>query len=56
MDSAPARLGDRGAIALEAGHDQIDDVCRILESGGFTDVQSRIDYGGNPRVATGKRA
>ncbi len=51
-DQATTRLAPGGAIALEAGFDQLDQVAAILGEAGFADVTVRRDYGGQPRVAS----
>lgn len=43
-------LKDGGAIYLEIGYDQGDDVKKLLEEAGFTEVQVKKDLPGNDRV------
>ncbi|MFO0728576.1 MAG: peptide chain release factor N(5)-glutamine methyltransferase [Myxococcota bacterium] len=50
---APTVLAPAGAIALEAGFDQLDAVAALLGAAGFDDVKIHKDYGGQPRVASG---
>jgi release factor glutamine methyltransferase len=51
---ARSALRPGGAIALEAGFDQLDRVSAILGEAGYVDVRVRRDYGGQPRVACGR--
>ncbi len=51
---ARTALRPGGAIALEAGFDQLDRVSAILGEAGYVDVRVRRDYGGQPRVACGR--
>ena len=53
---APAHLAPRGWLLLEHGHEQGGVVRGLLESAGFTDVQTRRDLGGRERVSGGRRA
>ena len=47
------RLADGGALVVEHGYLQQDDVMEIFAEFGYTDIRGLKDYGGNPRVVTG---
>ena len=51
---APAHLQSAGWLWLEHGHQQHGAVQQILQQTGFSDVQSRRDYGGNWRISGGR--
>lgn len=53
--AAPAHLAGDGWLALEHGYDQGAAVRALLEEGGFTDVATRVDTGGQERVSCGRR-
>lgn len=55
VEQAPAYLAPGGVLALEIMMGQSDDVEALLRKRGFTDVSSRKDYGGIPRVVSGRR-
>ncbi|MBV2128259.1 peptide chain release factor N(5)-glutamine methyltransferase [Arsukibacterium indicum] len=50
---APAYLVDNGWLWLEHGYNQADAVRQLLSAAGFSQVQSRRDYGGNWRISGG---
>ncbi|WP_372626745.1 peptide chain release factor N(5)-glutamine methyltransferase [Arsukibacterium sp.] len=50
---APAYLAANGWLWLEHGYNQADDVQQLLAAAGFSNVQSRQDYGGNWRISGG---
>jgi release factor glutamine methyltransferase len=56
IDAAHRRLREGGLVALEVGHDQAARVAKLLRAAGFTDVESRKDYGGIERVVSGRLA
>jgi len=41
-------------LVLEHGYDQGDMVRQLLQKRGFTQVQTRKDYGGNDRISLGQ--
>ena len=47
---APARLRDRGALALEHGYNQVEDVARMMRAAGLSHVHCTHDLAGHPRV------
>lgn len=53
---SPARLEPGGYLLLEIGYAQGEEARRLLEEGGFEAVEIVKDYGGNDRVALGRRA
>lgn len=52
--AAPRVLPAGGWIALEAGHDQVQEVAGILEREAYAEIGTRRDYAGHPRVAWGR--
>lgn len=50
-----SHLNYGGMIFLEIGYDQGEDVSKILENAGFTDVKVVKDYSGNDRVVIGRK-
>lgn len=52
---APAHLASGGWLLLEHGHDQGAAVRALLESAGFTKVETRKDFGGNARCSGGQK-
>lgn len=53
---APGHLRAGGALVLEHGYDQADDVARLIaDVGGFAAADMRCDMGGNPRVTWARR-
>lgn len=52
---APTHLDAGGWLLLEHGHDQAAAVRALLTQAGFTDVETRRDFGGNDRVSGGRR-
>ena len=50
LDSAGDYLKKNGAIVLEIGHDQADDVSKILEDSGFKDIKVFKDLAGKDRT------
>jgi release factor glutamine methyltransferase len=56
VETAPRFLDAGGALAMEIGAGQADDVIAIFERVGFTDVTTKKDLGGHRRVVSGVRA
>ena len=54
VDEAPGYLAPDGVLALEIMMGQSDEVEGLLRKRGFLDVWSRKDYGGIPRVVSGR--
>ncbi len=54
VHQAPRVLRNKGYLFLEHGFDQADAVCELLLEAGFRGVETRRDYGGNPRVTFGQ--
>lgn len=54
VGQAPAHLRPQGWLLLEHGYDQGASVRRLLSDGGFAEVQTRRDYGGQERVTLGR--
>ncbi|AHY41898.1 peptide chain release factor N(5)-glutamine methyltransferase [Stutzerimonas decontaminans] len=54
IHQAPAHLLPAGWLLLEHGYDQAEVVRTLLVSGGFEDVQSRLDLGGHERISLGR--
>ena len=50
LDSAGNYLKKNGAIVLEIGHDQADDISKILEDSGFKDIKVFKDLAGKDRT------
>jgi len=50
---AAAHLQPQGWLLLEHGHDQAEAVAQLLDSAGFSSVQTRMDPAGHPRVTLG---
>ena len=44
-----------GALVVEIGHGQGDDVLEILKAAGFTGVEMKKDYNGLERMVAGRR-
>jgi len=44
---------NNGKIMVEIGYDQSEEVCKIFESAGMSDIQTIKDYSGNDRVIIG---
>lgn len=53
IEQAPAHLEDQGWLLLEHGYDQGERVRALLSARGFSQVETRRDYGGNERVTGG---
>lgn len=53
--TAGSVLSEGGHLLLEHGSEQQEDVARILENNGWTDVECVQDLGGRPRVTTARR-
>ncbi|BCQ24302.1 peptide chain release factor N(5)-glutamine methyltransferase [Caballeronia sp. NK8] len=53
IGNAPFLLANRGALWLEHGYDQADDVRALLKARGFTDVRSMRDLAGIERCSGG---
>ncbi|MFW1806880.1 peptide chain release factor N(5)-glutamine methyltransferase [Acinetobacter ursingii] len=54
IDQAPNWMNIDAWLVLEHGYDQGDMVRQLLQKRGFTQVQTRKDYGGNDRISLGK--
>ena len=54
VDEAPAYLVAGGVLALEIMMGQNGQVEELLRERGFSEVNSRKDYGGIPRVVAGR--
>ncbi|VAW21800.1 Peptide chain release factor N(5)-glutamine methyltransferase [hydrothermal vent metagenome] len=52
---AKARLMHRGVLLLEIGFDQSEEVAKLCQSAGFTDVKLHLDLAGQPRVIEARR-
>ena len=52
---APSRLVAGGRLLVEIGINQDEDVRRLFTDAGFTDIQTRNDYAGIPRVVSGMK-
>ncbi|NRP37957.1 Release factor glutamine methyltransferase [Marinobacterium sp. xm-a-121] len=53
IETAPAYLKGDGWLLLEHGYDQAGQVVDKLKQVGFEEVETRQDYGGNPRITGG---
>jgi release factor glutamine methyltransferase len=53
IDGAAEHLNPGGWLLLEHGHNQADDIARMLECRGFDHIRSHRDYSGNARVTLG---
>ncbi len=53
IEQAPEYLGDGACLLLEHGYQQAAAVVAMLEKRGFSRVESRCDYAGNPRISLG---
>lgn len=51
---APLFLNENGILAFEVGHDQAEDVKKIMHSEGFNDIEFIKDLAGINRVVSGK--
>ena len=51
---AKDHLFKNGTLSFEVGVDEADDVKRIMEENGFTDIKIIKDYSGNDRVVSGR--
>lgn len=54
IETAPARLYPGGWLLLEHGYDQAAAVCKLLQQGGFSRVESRLDLAGIARCSGGR--
>ena len=54
VEGAVARLAPGGWLMLEHGYTQAKDVCEHLHRAGFTEVSTRNDLAGQPRVSAGR--
>ncbi|MEK9713393.1 MAG: peptide chain release factor N(5)-glutamine methyltransferase [Thalassolituus sp.] len=54
IDVAPEYLNTGAWLLLEHGYDQAQQVCEYLRQRGFTDVENRVDLGGQPRISGGR--
>ncbi|WP_183410199.1 peptide chain release factor N(5)-glutamine methyltransferase [Litorivivens lipolytica] len=53
-NDSPAHLAAGGVLLLEHGYRQATPVAAILRDAGFSGVENRRDYGGNPRATWGR--
>ncbi|NRP28303.1 Release factor glutamine methyltransferase [Marinobacterium sp. xm-d-420] len=53
IETAPVYLKGDGWLLLEHGYDQAEQVVNKLKQVGFEQVETRQDYGGNPRITGG---
>jgi release factor glutamine methyltransferase len=49
---APKYLNDGGALVLEIGAGQAQDVMKLLDTGGFTQIKCKKDYQKRDRIVT----
>jgi release factor glutamine methyltransferase len=56
IDGAARHLNPGGWLLLEHGHNQADDIARMLECRGFDHIRSHLDYSGNARVTLGSHS
>lgn len=54
VEEAPAHLEKNGIVALEIGYDEADRVRGIFSAKGFTDVETKRDYGKIERVVSAR--
>lgn len=54
VSQSPTYLHVGGWLALEHGYDQAEAVADLLTQAGFSDIQQRLDLGGNMRVSAGR--
>ena len=47
-------IRDNGAMMFEIGHDQAEDVVRVMEEAGYTQIRVKKDLAGLDRVVTGR--
>ena len=47
-------IRDNGAMMFEIGHDQAEDVVRLMEEAGYTQIRVKKDLAGLDRVVTGR--
>ena len=55
-EQAKAFLNDNSYLIFEIGCNQANDVSKILQDNGFTDIEVKKDYGGNDRVIIARYA
>jgi release factor glutamine methyltransferase len=53
ISQAPSYLAEGGVLLLEHGFQQAAAVREVLSERGFSNVESRRDYGGNERISWG---
>ena len=53
IEEAPRHLENGGLLGLEIGYDQAEDVCCMMETGGFGEVTIRRDLAWNTRAVIG---
>ncbi len=53
IETAPTYLNSKGWLLLEHGYDQAEQVANKLKQVGFERVETRQDFGGNPRITGG---
>lgn len=51
----PAVLAPAGVLAMEIGAGQGEQVRTLFEAGGFTDIETTVDYQGHERIISAKR-
>ena len=54
LKEAKDHINTGGFIFFETGFDQREDVSKLLEEAGFTDIETKNDLGGNHRVVLGR--
>ena len=54
VEKSPEYLSDGGQLFFEIGHDQGEDVKKLMEQAGFTEVTVKKDLAGLDRVVLGK--
>lgn len=55
IQAAPQWLEPDGILAFEIGYDQGPLACELMQRGGFVDVHTNRDYGGQDRVVSGRK-
>ncbi|QBZ82353.1 Release factor glutamine methyltransferase [Hydrogenovibrio crunogenus] len=55
IEHAPTYLNPKGWLLIEHGYNQHEAVQQLLKVQGFKAIETRLDYGQNPRVTLGQR-
>ena len=55
VDQSLSWLSPGGRLLMECGEDQVEEVCRLMESAGYAEVSCGKDLTGRPRMVEGKR-